>query len=238
VRRWAAVLAAGAAAALTLAGCSSSAQSRLLAGAAAFYGSQRVSAAQLSAEVANLNAAYQAVKARAQPPYRPAEMPTKVLTWFLRFAAVNQAAAQAGIRVSPHEAQLALTAEAATLRQSGDTLAEAAVLSGLPPDMLPQLGRWIKIQDKLVTRLDNGVPPTTAAGQQALVAALGHRECLAAKSLDIMINPQYGAVDYGTSGLSSQTQVVLVPSTLAAAPGGPLVGRAPGSPKPHLTPPC
>jgi len=233
-------VAASAAVVLALTGCSSGAHSRLLAGAAAFYGNQRVSAAQLSVQVANLNAAYQVAKARVQPQYRPAEMPAKVLTWLLRFATVDQAAARARprITVTPHEAQMALAAEAVTLRQSGDTLVEAAVLSGLPPDMLPQLGRWIAIQNKLVVRLDNGASPTSTAGQQALLAALGHRECLAAKSLDILVNPQYGAFDYGTSGLSSQTQVVLVPSRLAAAPGGPLVGRAPGTPKPRLTPPC
>jgi hypothetical protein len=241
VRRWAAAVAAGAALVLVLSGCGQGGRAWLRPGAAALYGNQRVSAAQLSAQVANLNTAYQqAVKVRVQPQYRPAAMPAKVLSWFLRFAAIDQAAALASprITVTPHEAQQALAAEAASVRQSGDTLVEAAVLSGLPPDMLPQLGRWIAIQDKLVARLDNGVSPTSAAGQQALLTALSRRECLAAKSLDILVNPQYGAFDYGTSGLSSQTQVVLVPSRLAAAPGGPLTGRAAGTAKPRLTPPC
>jgi hypothetical protein len=241
VRRWAVAAAASAAVVLVLSGCGQAGRAWLRPGAAALYGNQRVSAARLAAEVANLKTAYQAaVKARLQPQYRPADMPAKVLSWFLRFAAIDQAAAKASprITVTPYEAQKALAAEAASVRQSGDTLVEAAVLSGLPPDMLPQLGRWIAIQDKLVAGLDNGVSPTTAAGQQALVTALGRVECRAAKGLNILVNPQYGAFDYGTSGLSSQTQVVLVPSTLAAAPGGPLAGRTPGASKPRLTPPC
>jgi hypothetical protein len=216
----AAVVAAGA---LTLAGCG---QTQL--GAAALYRNQRISSSKLADEVANLNAGYQADKAKVQIGYKPAAMPRQVLTWMLRFATTEQVARHAGITVTPHEAQLQVTAEKARAAQSGDTLSEAAVLNGLPPDLLPELGRWIAIQVKLQSRLDNGVPPTTAAQQQALVIKLNHAQCLAAKSMNIRVNPQYGAFDY------RQFIVVPAPSTLAAAPAGKPLASAP----PQLTPKC
>ena len=55
------------------------------------------------------------------------------------------------------------------------------------------------------------MPPTSAAQQQALVVRSTTLQCLAAKSLNIKVNPQYGAFDY------RQFIVVPAPSTLAAA---------------------
>ena len=110
-------------------------------------------------------------------------MPRQVLTWMLRFATTEQVAKRTGITVTPAQAQKQLSDEKARARQAGDTLAEAAVINGLPPDLLPELGRWIAIQLKLQDRLDNGVAPTTAAAQQALQLKVNHVQCLAAKSL-------------------------------------------------------
>ena len=221
--RRAAAVAAVAAGALTLAGCG---QTQL--GAAALYSNQRISSTKLADEIANLNAAYQADKSKLQIAYKPAAMPRQVLTWLLRFATTEQVARRTGISVTPHQAQLQLDAEKARAAQSGDTLSEAAVLNGLPPDMVSELGRWIEIQLKLQARLDNGVAPTTAAQQQALSLKVNHVQCLAAKSMNIKVNPQYGAFDY------RQFIVVPAPSTLAAAPAGkPLT-----SPAPQLTPKC
>jgi hypothetical protein len=211
VLRRAAAGAAVAAGALTLAGCG---QTQL--GAAALYSNQRISSTKLADEVSNLNAGYQADKAKVQIGYKPAAMPRQVLTWMLRFATTEQVARRNGITVTPHQAQLQLAAEKARAAQSGDTLSEAAVLNGLPPDMLPQLGRWIAIQVMLQAQLDNGVPPTSAVQQQALVVKVNHEQCLAAKSMNIKVNPQYGAFDY------RQFIVVPAPSTLAAAPAGKL----------------
>jgi hypothetical protein len=53
-------------------------------------------------------------------------------------------------------------------------------------------------------------------------------QCLAAKSMNIRVNPQYGAFDY------RQFAVVAALSTLAAAPAG----KALTSPAPQLTPTC
>ena len=223
VLRRAAAAAVVAAGALTLAGCG---QTQL--GAAALYSNQRISSSKLADEVSNLNTGYQADKSKVQIGYKPAAMPRQVLTWMLRFATTEQVARRTGLAVTPHQAQLQLDAEKARAAQSGDTLSEAAVLNGLPPDLLPELGRWIAIQVKLQARLDNGVPPTTTAQQQALVLKVNHVQCLAAKSMNIRVNPQYGAFDY------RQFIVVPAPSTLAAAPAS----KPSTSPPPQLTPKC
>jgi hypothetical protein len=222
-RRWTAAPAVAAAGALALTGCG---QTQL--GAAALYSNQRISTAKLTAEVKNLNAAYQADKAKLNPRYPPAEMPRQVLNWMLRFATADQVAKRLGISFTPAFAQRQADAEKASVRQSGDTLPEAAVLSGLPPDLLPELGRYIAIQVKLQKLLDHGVVPTTNAEQQVLLAKITHVNCLAAKSMHIKVNPQYGGYDY------RQLAVVPVPNKLSANPGR---GNT-HSPAPQLTPKC
>ena len=46
------------------------------------------------------------------------------------------------------------------------------MLSGLPPDMLSEVGRWLAIEGSLQGLLDHGVAPTTTAGRNALDAAI------------------------------------------------------------------
>ena len=222
--RCAAVGAACVVAVLAVSGCG---QTQL--GAAALYSNQRISSSKLADEVANLNAAYQQYRSKVQITYPVTAMPREVLSWMLRFATANQMAAQHGITVTPAQAQHELTVEASNVRQAGDTLPEAAVLNGLPPDLLPGLGTWISIQVQLENKLDHGVAPKTAADSGALNAEVSHLQCVAAKSLDIMVNPQYGVYDYG------QFAVVATPSTLSTTsptPGGSQ------SPAPQTTPKC
>ncbi len=228
--RYAAIVVAGVAGVLVVTGC---AQQRL--GAAALYNpSQRITSAKLTAEAANLNTAYQKYSHKTQISYPSTDIPRQVLSWMLRFATGNRLAAQRGIVVTPAQAQQELSVEAANVKQSGDTLIEAAVLNGLPPDMLSQLGTWISIQVQLDKQLTKGVAPKTAAGSAALTARVNHLQCLAAKSLDIKINPQYGVYDYG------QYVVVATPSTLSTtAPTAPAPGATPTpSTAPRLSPPC
>lgn len=220
----AAVLAAG----VTVAACGT-----VKMGAAAITTSQRISTTALSVQVANLNAAYQAHKSEIQLQFPAAEMPQQVLSWLVRFQVGDELAAQQGITVTPTDAQAALVALAASIRQSGGstTLTEAAVANGLPPDMLDALGRYEAIETKLADRLDGDQAPTSTAGQQALQTELDTSQCKAAKSLNIQINPQFGALDY--SGLS----VVLTPSGLSRA-AVPAAAPSPAASKPVLTPPC
>jgi hypothetical protein len=200
-------------------------------GAAAITTSQRISTTTLSAEVANLNAAYQAHKS-VQLQYPVAEMPQQVLSWLVRFQVGDQLAVQHGITVTATEAQQALLAISASIKQNGsnETLTEAAVANGLPPDMLSQLGRYQAIETKLLNRLDGGQQPTSTAGQAALQSEYNKTQCRAAKSLNIQINPQFGAFDYGTNS------VVLTPSGLSKA-AVPAPSPSATS-KPVLTPPC
>jgi hypothetical protein len=219
--RWTAAAAAAAAGALAVSGCG---QTQL--GAAALYQNHRISTATLASEVANLNAGFQADKGKLQIQYTQADMPRQVLTWMLRFATTERMAKRTGITVTPAQAQKQLNDEKARAGQSGDTLDEAAIANGLPPDLLPELGRWIAIQVKLQNMLDHGVAPASTAAQQALALKVNRAQCLAAKSLHIQVNPQYGAYDY------RQFAVVPVTSKLAAAPGKQPASQA------HLTPKC
>jgi peptidyl-prolyl cis-trans isomerase SurA len=200
-------------------------------GAAAIYGKQRITTAKLTAEAASLTAAYQADKKRVRISYGQADIPREALTWMLRFAAREQLATSQGIVVTRDEAQRSLAAIAASVKQGGGgTLAQAAVAAGLPPDLLPELGRFVAVETIEQNRLDHGKPPTTQAQAQALSVLFNHLQCVVAKGMKISVNPQYGAFDYG------QYAVVPATSSLAAAAAG--SGRKPASPAPQLTPAC
>lgn len=201
-------------------------------GAAAITSSQRISTTTLSAQVANLNAAYQAHKSEIQLQYPVAEMPQQVLSWLVRFQVRNTMAVQHGVTVTPTDGEKALIEIATSIRQSGSnaTLTEVAVANGLPPDMLDDLGRYQAIETKLLDRLDGGTLPSSSAGQQALETQFDKQQCQAAKSMNIQVNPQFGSLDYSTFS------VVLTPSELSKA-SAPAPASSP-SPKPVLTPPC
>jgi hypothetical protein len=221
VPRWAAVAAFGLAGTLVVSGCAT----RHI-GTAMLYNNTRVSSTRLAAEVANLNAAYNVYKHKTKINYTPADMPREVLSWILRFAAEKRVAGQHQITVSKAEAESALALEAKNVEQAGDTLREAAVLNGLPPDMLGQLGIWIRIQIKLDGKLENGKAPTSTTAQAALTAKTNHLVCLAAKSMHIKVNPQYGVYDY------TQLEVVAAPTPLSAP------SPAPSPTKIQSTPNC
>lgn len=202
-------------------------------GAAAIVGNQRISAATLYGQAANLSAAYQKDKGKTQIPYATSDIPRQALSWLVRFRVREAMASRNGITVTPGGAQRALAALTAQVRQSGISLAEAAVASGLPPDLLTELGRYQAIGNVLTNRLDGGKAPTTTAAQQALNARLNKSQCLASKGLDITINPQFGALDY--------SQLAVVPAKYALSGAQPSASPSPtasASPSPQLTPAC
>ncbi len=198
-------------------------------GAAAILGTQRVTSTNLSAEVSNLNEGYQQYRPGIQLQYPVSQMPQQVLAWIVRFQVRDRLAQQEGITVTPTEVQQALAAITASIRQSGSTapLAEVAVANGLPPDMLTDLGQYQAIETKVLDKLDGGKLPTSFTAQQALENKFNTSQCLAAKSLDIQINPQFGELDY------SDFSVVPAPTTLSKPQSPPSA-----SPKAELTPPC
>jgi hypothetical protein len=218
----AAILAGG----LAVAGCGNSLQL----GAAATSGTGRITSATLTNQVANLTAQYQADKAKGiAPRQNTSQASQQVLTWLIKFQVWDQVARQRGIHVTQADiqAQLRLLDQSAAQNQvSTDVFVSAA--GALPPDLLPQIGRYGAILQKLENQLDGGKPPASQAAQTALTGQALHAQCLAAKSLGIRVNPQYGALDYGTFS------VVQVPSALSGASGP----KATPISKPTLTPPC
>jgi hypothetical protein len=201
-------------------------------GAAAITSSQRISTSTLSAQVANLNSAYQAHKSQIQLQYPVSEMPQQVLSWLIRFQVRDTMAVQQGITVTPTQAEQALLGIAASIKSSGSsaTLAEVAVANGLPPDLLDDLGRYQAIETQALDRLDGGKLPSSTTGQQALETQFDKSQCRTAKSLNIQVNPQFGALDYSTFS------VVLTPSGLSTTSVP--TPKSSASPKPVLTPPC
>jgi hypothetical protein len=217
------VIAAAAAATCALSACG---PARL--GSAAITGGQRITVTTLSDQVSNLERAYQAGKAKIQLQFPLAEAPQQVLGWMLRFRIRDELAARNHVIVTNGESQRALTSLAHQTGRTGPAFLELVVANGLPPDMLLDLGRYEAIQDNLFARLNGGTLPRTQARIQALSPAFSERECIAAKSLNIQVNPQFGQMDYGTLSVIPAVSPLSAPTVPAPAP----------STKPRLTPPC
>lgn len=217
------VIAAAAAAACALSACG---PVRL--GSAAITGGQRITVTTLGDQVANLERAYQAGKGKIQLQFPLAEAPQQVLGWMLRFQIRDELAARNHVFVTNGESQRALTALAHQTGRTGPAFVELVVANGLPPDMLLDLGRYEAIQNNLFARLNGGTLPKTQARIQALSPVFSERECIAAKSLNIQVNPQFGQMDYGTLSVIPATSPLSAPIVPAPAP----------STKPRLTPPC
>jgi hypothetical protein len=202
-------------------------------GAAAVTGSSRITSTSLTAQVASLNSAYAADKAKGVSPQRPRGQETQqVLTWLILFRVYDKMAAQHGFSVTPEQEEAAQKTYAAEAKQSNVSPVEYwSAGAALPPDLLPELYRAAAIQEVMVTRLAGGKTPTTSAAQSAVDAQLSHQQCLAAKGLGITVNPQFGEYDY--NGYS----VVTAPSTLAANQA-PSPSPSPSASPTRLTPPC
>jgi SurA N-terminal domain len=197
-------------------------------GAAAIVGDQRVSSSTLNAEVTNLNAGYQKYRSQVQLQYSTSQMPQQVLGWIVRFKVRNQLAQREGITVTATEVQQALSSIAASIKSEGESapLPAVAVANGLPPDMLTDLGRYEAIETKALDRLDGGKLPSGSSAQTALEDKFNKSQCLAAKSLQIQINPQFGELNY------SDYSVVPAPPTLSATQ------TSSAAPKVTRNPPC
>jgi hypothetical protein len=181
-------------------------------GAAAIVGNQRVSSSNLNAEVANLNAGYQKYRSQVQLQYSASQMPQQVLGWIVKFKVRDRLAQREGITVTSTETQQALSSIEASIKAEGESapLPAVAVANGLPPNMLTELGQYQAIETKLLDRLDGGKLPSASSAQTALEDRFNKSQCLAAKSLDILINPQFGELNY------SNYSVVAAPSKLSA----------------------
>jgi hypothetical protein len=200
-------------------------------GAAAVSNDQRISSATVAAEVSNLNQAYLADKGKIQLQFRASQMPQEVLSWLLRFQVREQMAKRYGITVTQAQVQAGLASISAQAKQSGVTARDLAIANAVPPDQMTELGRYLAIQNAIISRLDGGKLPTANAALETLSSKFDTSQCVAAKSLGIQVNPQYGALDYRSIG------VVSAPNTLSALPGKPSPSPT-GTAAPQLTPHC
>ena len=217
------VIAAAAAATCALSACGP-----VKMGSAAITGGQRLTSTTLSDQVTALENAYQASNGKIQLQFPKSEAPQEVLGWLLRFRIRDELATRNHVVVTAGESQRALAALAHQTGRTGPAFVQLAVANGIAPDMLPELGRYEAIQRDMFVRLNGGTLPRTQARVAILNVQFNHRECVAAKSLSIQVNPQYGQLDYRTYS------VVPAPSTLSA-PATPAPSR---TPKPQLTPAC
>jgi hypothetical protein len=216
------------AAAVVVAGLAVSACSTTRMGAAALTGAGRISTAKLTGEVANLNSAYAADRARGVKPQRPVNQEAQqVLTWLIVFKVYGKMAAQHNISVTDAQAALVRNSYQHAATQSGVDLTEYLSAGyALPPDLQSEFFHAAAIGTALDNQLDGGKTPTTSKGASALSSKFSHDACVAAKNLGITVNPQYGEFDY------TGFQVVPAPPTLAADP------TPSPTPSVMLTPPC
>jgi hypothetical protein len=194
-------------------------------GSAAIVGSQRISITTLGIESANLSQA-----AKQYPgvvTLTPTEVTQTTLTWLIRYQINEEVARQAGITVTPAQAQAALAAAYASAKASAEsqgltnvTLDLILAASGIPPDTAAQLGRYEAIATEYLKIANGGTTPTSSSAQTAAGNKLNQAECQAAKSLNIRVNPQFGQLDY------SQYQVVTAPNPVAR-PAGPTASASP-----------
>jgi hypothetical protein len=197
---------------LVLAGCAP-----VKFGAAAIVGNQAITIATLDTDATNLSQSAQPYKSLFQ--LSAAEVTQDTLTWLIQYQITEQLAHQAGIEVSVGQAQAALqsayTAAKTSAASQGVSNASLDLIlahSGIPPVLSGEVGRYLAIDSLYETMANGGVAPTSSTAAAA-AAKLQHAECLAAKTLKIQVNPQFGRLDY------SSFQVVPAASTVTRAEG-------------------
>ena len=215
------VIAAAAAATCALSACGP-----VRMGAAAISGGDRITATTLSDQVSSLEQT--TTRGHTQLQFPKSEAPQEVLSWLLRFQIRDELAVRNHVVVTTGESQRALSALARQTGRTGPAFVQLAAANGLAPDMLPELGRYEAIQNDMFTRLNGGTLPRTQARVQALSPEFSRRECVAAKSLNIQVNPQFGQLDYATYSVIPAKSPLSQPAAPAPSPTA----------KPQLTPAC
>jgi hypothetical protein len=189
-------------------------------GSAAILGDQRITIATLNTEVTNLSEA--AKKYPGVVTLTATEQTQQTLTWLVRFQINDQLAGQQGITVSTAQAGAALAeiyaeakSEAESQGLTNVTLDLILTANGIPPNMAAELGRYQAIETQYIKNVSGGKLPTSTSAQTAATDKFTHAQCVAAKSLNIRINPQFGRMDYS----QAPYQVVSAPSTVSRTPG-------------------
>ena len=184
---------------LAVAGCSP-----VKMGAAAIVGSQRITLASLDTEASKLSAGlgkYPGVVTLSQQ-----QVTQQTLSWLIRFQINEQVARQHGITVSAAQAQAALNLIISDAKPQAQQAGIAnptqdliLVANGIAPDLAIELGRFQAIETQYLTQANGGTPPSSTSAQASqLDAQFTHDYCLAARSLNIKVNPQFGRMNYAT----------------------------------------
>ncbi|MBO0803775.1 MAG: SurA N-terminal domain-containing protein [Nocardiopsaceae bacterium] len=186
-------------------------------GAAAIVGNQRITTSTLDTQASNLQKAVSRYPS-GQVQMTSAQMPKAVLGWLVKFAIEDRAAKSAGISVTSSQVQQGIASieeQAKQYAEQSGLSSPAIVLlsSGIAPQMMENLGKYQAQELLLATKANGGKLPTSQAEDKKVSAALTRSSCLAAKSLNIRINPKYGRLDY------SQYTVVAGPDLLSKPEG-------------------
>jgi hypothetical protein len=211
---------------LAVAGCSP-----VKMGAAAIVGSNRISLATLDTEAGKLSAGvakYPGVVNLSQQ-----QITQETLSWLIRFQINEQLASRNGITVSSTQAGTALNEIITTARQQAEQsgISNASqelilVANGIPPDMYQELGRYQAIETQYLTQANGGTLPSATSSQATqLESQLTKAQCLAAKSLNIKVNPQFGRMNYTNYSVVAAADTVSRPS--GAAQTASLAGLTP-----------
>lgn len=212
---------------LAVAGCSP-----VKMGAAAVVGQHRVTVANLDTEAGMLTSAVK--------PYTKlvsltsAQITQETLSWLIRFRINDQLASQEGISVNSAQAEHALNeiyAEGKSQAQqagiSNASLQLILVANGIAPNLATELGRYQAIENQFLENLNGGKIPSDTTTLNTDEGKLSHAQCLAAKSLNIKVNPQFGRLDYTNYSVVPTSDTVSRPS-----------GTAQTASKSGLTPAC
>jgi hypothetical protein len=202
-------------AALVATGCSP-----VKVGAAAIVGSQRITIAKLDTDATNLDQTAKQYPAVVQ--LSQVQVTQQTLTWLIRFMINDELARQNGITVSTAQAQSALDAIYKQAKESAQaqgipnaSLDLILVANGIPPNQREEVGRYQAIDDAFLKQANGGTTPASGSSAgNAAAAKLTKARCVAAKSLNIKVNPQFGQMNY------NQIAIVAAPGSVSR-PAGP-----------------
>ena len=193
-------------------------------GAAAIVGNQGISVANLDTQAGKLASAANAYKVQITQQ----QITQVTLGRLILLQIGDRVAGSAGITVTPAQGQSELNSLLKQQEQSsGTSLTQDQLLTeiGFAPDLASELGRYLAIVNQYETSANGGTAPTSASSPA--VTEFNHAQCLAAKSLNIKVNPQFGRLDY------TDYAVVNGPDTVSR-PSGPVTDSA----LKGLTPAC
>jgi hypothetical protein len=193
---------------LVVAGCSP-----VKLGAAAVVGNERITVATLNNEVTNLSRNAKLYPGTVQ--LTQAQETQETLTWLVRFKINDALARQAGITVTQTQSDNALNeiynAAASSAKAQGIKNVSINLIltaNGIPANLRGEVGRYQAIDDQFLLQANGGKAPATQAQDTTVNDKLNKARCVAAKQLNIQVNPQYGRLDYTQYSIVASTSKV------------------------------